>query len=231
MDVVTPIDKETAGIIVEFLEIAFHLILYIREVYPAAIFEKRKAYGVPVPMSRNKDLNDYIGEVLTAIQPWLIKGLVHRVALVVLSKSDRPVERFVFEMESVTNHDKARTKTREQITQDLRAFCLKINVCDSCLQSNPPDCTFTILVHTDSSANIPDPEEIIVPQKKRGRKAASSTPSVFNVETPDQNEFPWVPAEEDEIVLEAPTVTPLKSADWGNVKIQLLAQEARDKTR
>lgn len=32
----------------EFLEVAVHLILYVREVYPVGIFQKRKKYNVPV---------------------------------------------------------------------------------------------------------------------------------------------------------------------------------------
>ena len=35
----------------EFLEVAVHLILYVREVYPVGIFQKRKKYNVPVQVS------------------------------------------------------------------------------------------------------------------------------------------------------------------------------------
>lgn len=37
-----------ADILCEFLEVAIHLILYVREVYPSGIFQKRKKYSVPV---------------------------------------------------------------------------------------------------------------------------------------------------------------------------------------
>jgi mitotic spindle assembly checkpoint protein MAD2B len=37
-----------ANVLCEFLEVAIHLILYMREIYPAGIFEKRKKYNVPV---------------------------------------------------------------------------------------------------------------------------------------------------------------------------------------
>ena len=37
-----------ADILCEFLEVAIHLILYVREVYPSGIFQKRKKYNVPV---------------------------------------------------------------------------------------------------------------------------------------------------------------------------------------
>lgn len=37
-----------ADILCEFLEVAIHLILYVREVYPSGVFQKRKKYNVPV---------------------------------------------------------------------------------------------------------------------------------------------------------------------------------------
>ena len=42
------VDLVSGGVLCEFLEVAFHLILYIREVYPAVVFERRKKYNVPV---------------------------------------------------------------------------------------------------------------------------------------------------------------------------------------
>lgn len=40
-----------ADVLSEFLEVAIHLILYVREVYPTGIFQKRKKYNVPVQVS------------------------------------------------------------------------------------------------------------------------------------------------------------------------------------
>lgn len=45
------VDLVSGGVLCEFLEVAFHLILYIREVYPAVVFERRKKYNVPVQVS------------------------------------------------------------------------------------------------------------------------------------------------------------------------------------
>lgn len=42
------ITSVVADILCEFLEVAIHLILYVREVYPSGIFQKRKKYNVPV---------------------------------------------------------------------------------------------------------------------------------------------------------------------------------------
>ena len=47
------VDLVSGGVLCEFLEVAFHLILYIREVYPAVVFERRKKYNVPVQVSNS----------------------------------------------------------------------------------------------------------------------------------------------------------------------------------
>ena len=36
---------------VEFLEVAFHQILFTRNIYPSAFFERRKGYGIVVQVS------------------------------------------------------------------------------------------------------------------------------------------------------------------------------------
>ena len=45
-----------ADILLEFLEVAFHSILYVRELYPAAVFHTTKKYNVPVQVSSQYDL-------------------------------------------------------------------------------------------------------------------------------------------------------------------------------
>ena len=50
-----------ADILCEFLEVAIHLILYVREVYPSGIFQKKKKYNVPVQVNSMD---------LTCLQSW-----------------------------------------------------------------------------------------------------------------------------------------------------------------
>lgn len=47
-----------ADILCEFLEVAIHLILYVREVYPSGIFQKRKKYNVPVQVGEGDTPTD-----------------------------------------------------------------------------------------------------------------------------------------------------------------------------
>ena len=50
-----------ADILCEFLEVAIHLILYVREVYPSGIFQKKKKYNVPVQVNSIDHLFAFVG--------------------------------------------------------------------------------------------------------------------------------------------------------------------------
>ena len=56
---------------------AIHTVLYVRRVYPADVFIRRKKYNTPVFQSRHPGLNEYISGVVKAITDEL--ALVSRV--------------------------------------------------------------------------------------------------------------------------------------------------------
>uniref|UniRef100_A0A8C3IDL0 Mitotic spindle assembly checkpoint protein MAD2B n=1 Tax=Chrysemys picta bellii TaxID=8478 RepID=A0A8C3IDL0_CHRPI len=141
-----------ADVLSEFLEVAVHLILYVREVYPIGIFQKRKKYNVPVQMSCHPELNRYIQDTLHCVKPLLEKNDVEKVVVVILDKEHHPVERFVFEITQPPLLSISSDSLLSHVEQLLRAFILKISVCDAVLDNNPPGCTFTVLVHTREAA-------------------------------------------------------------------------------
>lgn len=49
------------------VEVAIHTILYVRQVYPADVFVRRKKYNTPVFQSRHPGLNDYISGAVKAV--------------------------------------------------------------------------------------------------------------------------------------------------------------------
>jgi hypothetical protein len=49
------------------VEVAIHTILYVRQVYPADLFVRRKKYETPVYQSRHPGLNEYIAGAVKAI--------------------------------------------------------------------------------------------------------------------------------------------------------------------
>ncbi|KAE8591840.1 hypothetical protein XENTR_v10018589 [Xenopus tropicalis] len=127
-----------ADILCEFLEVAVHLILYVREVYPIGIFQKRKKYNVPVQMSCHPELNRYIQDTLHCVKPLIEKNDVEKVVVVILDKEHHPVERFVFEIAQPPLLSISSDSLLSHVEQLLRAFILKISVCDAVLDNNPP---------------------------------------------------------------------------------------------
>ncbi|EDL14803.1 MAD2 mitotic arrest deficient-like 2 (yeast), isoform CRA_b [Mus musculus] len=127
-----------ADVLSEFLEVAVHLILYVREVYPVGIFQKRKKYNVPVQMSCHPELNQYIQDTLHCVKPLLEKNDVEKVVVVILDKEHRPVEKFVFEITQPPLLSINSDSLLSHVEQLLRAFILKISVCDAVLDHNPP---------------------------------------------------------------------------------------------
>lgn len=54
------------------VEVAIHTILYVRQIYPADLFVRRKKYETPVYQSRHPGLNEYIAGAVKAIGDELV---------------------------------------------------------------------------------------------------------------------------------------------------------------
>ncbi|XP_024116849.1 mitotic spindle assembly checkpoint protein MAD2B isoform X2 [Oryzias melastigma] len=195
-----------ADVLCEFLEVAVHLILYVREVYPSGIFQKRKKYNIPVKMSCHPDLNQYIQDTLLCIKPLIEKNDAEKVVVVIVDKDHRPVERFVFEICQPPLLSISSDSLLSHVEQLLRAFILKISVCDAVLTSNPPGCSFSVLVHT--------------------RDAATRNMEKVQV----MKDFPWIVADEQEVHMKEPRLVPLKSMTSDIIKMQLYVEERAQKT-
>ncbi|KAG0347013.1 MAD2 mitotic arrest deficient-like 2 [Podila humilis] len=81
----------------EFLEVAIHMILYVRGIYPPELFESTQKYNCPLKTSRHPELIAYIQQIAQAIRTELQKDTIHRICVVTLDSSRRAVDRFVFE--------------------------------------------------------------------------------------------------------------------------------------
>ncbi|THH33159.1 hypothetical protein EUX98_g1066 [Antrodiella citrinella] len=104
MDPDTPLSfNQTVRGITEFIEVATHTILYVRQVYPAEIFVRRKKYNTPVFQSRHPALNEYISGAVKAVadELMLVHGNVHKVVVVIKNNEDVALERFIFAMQNM----------------------------------------------------------------------------------------------------------------------------------
>ncbi|KAF8937069.1 MAD2 mitotic arrest deficient-like 2 [Haplosporangium gracile] len=82
-----------ADVIAEFLEVAFHMIIFVRE-----LFESTQKYSCPIKTARHPGLKTYIQQIVYSLRAELLKDTIHRICVVTLDSSTRPIDRFVFEM-------------------------------------------------------------------------------------------------------------------------------------
>uniref|UniRef100_A0A8C4MEN9 Mitotic spindle assembly checkpoint protein MAD2B n=1 Tax=Equus asinus TaxID=9793 RepID=A0A8C4MEN9_EQUAS len=131
---------------------------------------------------------------------------VEKVVVVILDKEHRPVEKFVFEITQPPLLSISSDSLLSHVEQLLRAFILKISVCDAVLDHNPPGCTFTVLVHT--------------------REAATRNMEKIQV----IKDFPWILADEQDVHMHDPRLIPLKTMTSDILKMQLYVEERAHKS-
>eukprot|EP00056_Hartaetosiga_gracilis_P002165 m.51421 g.51421 ORF g.51421 m.51421 type:complete len:252 (+) comp10940_c1_seq1:33-788(+) len=123
-------------VLCELVEIAVHGILYVRDVYPSHLFEKRKKYGVPIQVARHPQLISYIASVVQQIREWMKKGMLYNVSVAIIDKDKNVIERFVFDLSHRNKHGVP--LSGEELQRQFRAVLLKINVCDALMAPNKP---------------------------------------------------------------------------------------------
>ncbi|XP_065183401.1 mitotic spindle assembly checkpoint protein MAD2B-like [Sycon ciliatum] len=144
-----------ADIVCEFLEVAWHQILFLRDVYPASVFGRRRMYGTSVRMCLHPDVNQYIAQSLEAIRGCLVRGDVETIVLVVRNQAGLVVEQYVFEAAVPERRDPDEFEDRYllEVEASLRAALLRLTTCAGGLGSLHGDgVTFAVLVKTRRDA-------------------------------------------------------------------------------
>ncbi|XP_062855164.1 mitotic spindle assembly checkpoint protein MAD2B-like, partial [Trichomycterus rosablanca] len=130
-----------------------------------------------------------------------------RLVVVIMDKEHHPVERFVFEISQPPLLSISSGTLLSHVEQLLRAVILKISVCNAVLDNNPPGCTFTVLVYTRGSA----------------------TRNMEKVQV--IKDFPWIVADDQEVLMQEPRLIPLKTMTSDIVKMQLYVEERAHKVQ
>jgi hypothetical protein len=76
-------------------------------------------------------LKGWISKVIHANISLIVKGIIQKVAVIISNKEGIPVESFTIELDFIEN---PKQTTPEEMELGLRAFLLKLNMCDSSLQ-------------------------------------------------------------------------------------------------
>ncbi|ORY93801.1 DNA-binding protein [Syncephalastrum racemosum] len=149
--------RDLAQVLIDFLKIWIHQILYQRAIYPPEIFEPRKKYNVPIHIAVFPDLVNYIDDFVKAVHHPLIHGDYRSVALTIQTQEQRTLERFVFEMDSLIPTTQVPPKTVLEsgstvkiadVEQYLRAALLRICASPSLLAPVTSNCNFFLSIET-----------------------------------------------------------------------------------
>ncbi|WWC71048.1 uncharacterized protein I206_105001 [Kwoniella pini CBS 10737] len=155
--------KDIADAIISFLEISLHTILYLRSVYPATTFSRRRAHGVPIYQSRHPQVRAYITTVITALAPEIHNGKLRRMTVVIKGVEDGlPRERMIFDMGYLAELEKLRegrgtevgligAPNADELGLMLRGFLIKLNALEGQLLDNKGETTFAVVIETNDS--------------------------------------------------------------------------------
>lgn len=198
----------------EFFEVAIHTLLFVRGVYPANLFVRRRKYDTAVFQARHPALRNYISRACAAVREELLLGTVARLA-VVISDGPVPLERFVFDVAragDVAPTDELDVPINDGLdtpglVQRFRGFMLKLAGVEGMLrplEDLSDDTTFAIVLELADGA---------VPTA-----AAPSKPP------------PWVPAQRENTAAAAQGACNeryVTALDTQLFRVQLSVQEAR----
>ncbi|KAK3051941.1 hypothetical protein LTR09_006895 [Extremus antarcticus] len=155
----------------DFLTVAIHTILYERSIYPHTSFLSARKYNFAVRQSRHPKVCEWINDAVAAVEAELLKGGVERVAVMIYDKSNKPVERYVFDVSrfptlSTSDLDIPLERRgadgqgvsvlpRVDMEEQFRATMSKLTGCNSMLAAIPPGCTFTIAIELKGDGEAP----------------------------------------------------------------------------
>jgi mitotic spindle assembly checkpoint protein MAD2B len=203
--------------ITEFIEVAIHTILYVRQIYPADLFVRRKKYDTPVFQSRHPALNEYISDTIKAVSDELVLGNVDKVVVVIKDRNQVALERFIFSVQNMIEVESYNKDTSVQdamssakLGQYFRSFLIKLNMIESQLG--------VLELPTGDEASF----AVVLELKENTVPSASK----------DDEPPPWVPADRQHTTSgasEEAQLHLLRAVDTGIINISLAVQESEQK--
>ncbi|KAL1951423.1 hypothetical protein VTO73DRAFT_572 [Trametes versicolor] len=200
--------------VAEFIEVAVHTILYVRHVYPADLFVRRRKYDTPVYQSRHPALNEYIAGAVKAVTDELALGTVDKVVLVIKNADEKPLERFIFALRNTLQVESYNKDTSVEgaisaasLAQYFRSFLVKLSMIEAQLgQMDTDDLSFAILLELKDDK---------APTASHGKEPP-----------------PWIPASRPETtagVTDAAELHMVRAVDTGIIDLSLAVQESEYK--
>ena len=159
--------KGSLKIVADYFEFAINSILFQRGIYPPEDFQTVKKYGLPLVVSADDDVKEYINKIMLQVKKWIYGRKIGKLVVVIISKSTAEVvERWEFNIEilqdsneNAEDNQQELGKPREESQREIQMIIRQITSLVSYLPILQVDeYTFNVLVHTDpnyDTAHIP----------------------------------------------------------------------------
>jgi mitotic spindle assembly checkpoint protein MAD2B len=157
----------------DFLTVAIHSILYSRALYPPESFISTRKYNFPVRQNRHPEVCAWIQHAVSSTSTLLNKGTVRAIAVVIYTKENEVMERYMFDVskfpivdpkEGLTDFEARKDKegqdllvgvSRVDIEEQLRATIRKLVYRAEGLSPLPEGCTFSLAVELRDEVDPP----------------------------------------------------------------------------
>lgn len=155
----------------DFLAVAIHTILFERGIYPQTSFISARKYNFAVRQNRHPKVCEWINDAVTAVETELYKGTADRIAVVIYSRVNKPLERVVFDVSRFpvvpqTDMDvplerieadgsKSNILPLVDLEEQLRATMNRLSNCSSGLKALPSGCSFTVAIELKAEGEAP----------------------------------------------------------------------------
>lgn len=178
----------------DFFTVAIHGIIYERGIYPQTSFLSARKYNFAVRQSRHPKVCEWINDAVTAIETELLKSTVDRVAVVIYSKDNKPLERFMFDVSRFPavptaeldvplqrielDGTKASILPTVDMEEQFRATMSRLSSCATDLEELPKGCTFTVAIELrgEGKAPVGHPQPWVPAEGQRQRRRGAEQP-------------------------------------------------------
>jgi len=157
--------KGSVELVTEFFYYAVNSVLYQRGIYPPDEFEQTKKYGLPLLISKDKGVKQFIDRVMAQSSEWLMKNDIKKLVIVIMDlKTGESRERWSFDVETdvqavASGTDKSDAEIRAEIAQIIKQITSSVTY----LPLLQDACKFDVLVYTRKDAETPENWELSQP--------------------------------------------------------------------
>jgi len=114
-------------------------------------------YGLAILVTKDEGLKNYLNNVLKQLKEWLLTGTVKKLVVVVTGvESKQTLERWAFDIQTdLSDAGSKHIKSDKEISGEIQAIIRQICASVTFLPLLEAQCTFDILLYTDSELAVP----------------------------------------------------------------------------